>query len=123
MNTLLLIAGVLTAITALIHSIAGELTTIRLLTKTDLPQVPKTELRAGWYMVTVHLLVSAIMLFVLAADTDQNFLIGKFLALQFWGYGLVFLLLAFIKKIKAFQVPQWVLLFIIAGLIFWGSVR
>lgn len=123
MNIPFLIAGILTAITALIHSIAGELTTIRPLIKTDLQQVPKTELRAVWYMVTIHLFASAIMLFTLAVDTNQNFLMGKFLSIQFLGYGLAFLLLAIVKKIKVFQVPQWVLLFLKAGLTFWGVMR
>lgn len=123
MNISLLIAGILTTITALIHSIAGEVTTIRPLIKADLQQVSKTELRAVWYMVTIHLFASAIMLFILAVDTNQNLLMGKFLAIQFLGYGLAFLLLAVFKKIKVFQVPQWVLLFLIAGLTFWGVMR
>lgn len=74
-------------------------------------------------MVTIHLFASAIMLFILAVDTNQNLLMGKFLAIQFLGYGLAFLLLAVFKKIKVFQVPQWVLLFLIAGLTFWGVMR
>lgn len=103
--------------------IAGELTTIRPLIKADLQQVSKTELRAVWYMVTIHLFVSSIMLFILAVDTNQRFLMGKFLSIQFLGYGLAFLLLAIVKKIKVFQVPQWVLLFLIAGLTFLGVMR
>lgn len=123
MNILLLIAGILTAITALIHGIAGELTTIHPLTKTDLQQVPKLELRAVWYMITIHLFASAIMLFILAFTASQNIMMGMFFTMQFLGYGLAFLILAIAKQVKVFQVPQWVLLFLIAGLTFWGTIR
>jgi hypothetical protein len=123
LNIPLLIAGILTTVAALVHGIGGELSPIHPLIKTDLQQVPKTELRAAWYMVTIHLFSSAIMLFLLAVDTNQNFLMGKFLSIQFLGYGLAFLLLAIVTKIKVFQVPQWVLLFLIAGLTFWGVMR
>jgi hypothetical protein len=123
LNIPLLIAGILTAIAALVHGIGGEMSPIRPLIKTDLQQVAKTELRAAWYMVTIHLFASAIMLFLLAVDTNQNLLMGKFLSIQFLGYGLAFLLLAIVTKIKVFQVPQWVLLFLIAGLTFWGVMR
>jgi len=122
LNILFLISGVLTVITALVHSIAGEKTTIRPLTNAELPQVPKLELRAVWYMVTVHLLASAIILFMMTFAANRNTLMGGFLAMQFLGYGLVFLGLAIVKGIGVFQVPQWVLLFLIAGLTFWGNM-
>ena len=123
MNILLLIAGILTSIATLIHGIAGELTTIHPLKKTDLQQVPKLELRAVWYMITIHLFASAIMLFILAFSASQNIMMGMFLAMQFLGYGLTVLILAIAKQVKVLQVPQWVLLFLIAGLTFWGTIR
>lgn len=122
MNIQFLIAGILTAITALVHSIAGEITTIRPLVNAELKDAPKLELRAVWYMVTVHLFASAIMLFFLAFSVNGDVVIGKFLALQFLGYGLAFFTLAIVKQVGLFQVPQWVLLFLIAGLTYWGTV-
>ena len=107
---------------ALAHSIAGEITTIRSLASAELKQVPKLELRAVWYMVTVHLFASAIMLFIMAFAADQNIIMGRFLSIQFFGYGLAFLGLAVVKQVGWFQVPQWVLLFLIAGLTYWGTV-
>ena len=82
LNILLFIAGILTAITALVHSIAGEITTIRPLASAELKQVPKLELRAVWYMVTVHLFASAIMLFILAFTVNHDVVMGRFLAIQ-----------------------------------------
>lgn len=122
MNILLLIAGILTVIAALVHSIAGEITTIRPLASAELKQVPKLELRAVWYMVTVHLFASAIMLFILAFAVNRDVVMGRFLAIQFFGYGLGFLGLAIVKQVGLFQVPQWVLLFLIAGLTYWGTL-
>jgi len=86
--------------------------------------VPKLELRAVWYMVTVHLTASAIILFILAfgVAVNSDVLIGRFLAIQFLGYGLAFLGLAVVKRVGLFQVPQWILLFLIAGLTYWGTL-
>lgn len=122
MNILLLIAGILTTIAALVHSIAGEISPIRPLTNTELKEVPKLELRAVWYMVTIHLFASAIMLFILAFAVNREVVMGRFLAIQFFGYGLAWLGLAIVKQVGLFQVPQWVLLFLIAGLTYWGTV-
>ena len=122
MNIQLLIAGILTAIAALVHSVAGEITTIRPLANAELKEVPKLELRAVWYIFTVHLFASAIMLFILAFAINRDVIMGRFLAIQFTGYGLAFLGLAVVKKVGLFQVPQWVLLFLIAGLTYWGTV-
>ncbi|MBI5932779.1 MAG: hypothetical protein HY867_03640 [Chloroflexi bacterium] len=116
MNIPLLIAGILTAITALIHSIAGELTTIRPLVNAEIKQIPKLELRAAFYIVTVHLFASAVMLFILAFATNHDIVMGRFLAIQFLGYGAAFLGLAVIKRVGLFQAPQWVVFFLMAGL-------
>jgi len=121
LNVPLLIAGILTTLAALIHSIAGEITTIRSLASAELKQAPKLELRAVWYMVAVHLFASAIMLFILAFAVNRDVVMGRFLAIQFFGYGLAFLGLAVVKQVRLFQVPQWVLCFLMAGLTFWGT--
>jgi hypothetical protein len=112
----------LTTITALVHSIAGELTTIRPLVKAELQPVPKLELRAAFYIVTVHLYASAIMLFILAFSAGQNVMMGRFLAIQFLGYGVAFLGLAAIKRVGLFQVPQWIVFFLMAGFTYWGTM-
>ena len=122
LNIPLLIAGILTTIAALVHSIAGEITTVRPLLSTELNEVPKLELRAAWYMVAVHLFASAIMLFILAFTTPRDVVMGRFLAIQFFGYGLAFLGLAVFNRIGLFRAPQWVLLFLISGLTYWGSI-
>ena len=122
MNILLLIAGILTTLAALVHSIAGEITTIRPLASTELKQVPKLELRAVWYMITIHLFASAVMLFLLAFAVNPDVMMGRFLALQFFCYGLAFLGLTAVKHVGFFQAPQWVLLFLIAGLTYWGTI-
>jgi hypothetical protein len=105
MNIPFLIAGILPAITAFIHSIAGELTTIRPLVNAEIKQIPTLELRAAFYIVTVHLFASTVMLFILAFAANQDVVMGRFLAIQFPGYGAAFLGLAVIKRVGLFQVP------------------
>jgi len=122
LNIPFLIAGILTAIATLAHSIGGEITTIRPLVNAEMKDVPKLELRAVWHMLTIHLFASAIMMFFLAFSVIGDVVIGKFLALQFLGYGLALLILAIVKQVGLFQVPQWVLFFLIAGLAYWGTV-
>lgn len=122
MNIPLLMAGILTAITALVHSIAGEITTVRPLVNAELQPVPKLELRAAFYIVTVHLFASTIMLFVLAFAANRDVVMGRFLAIQFFGYGVAFLGLAVVKRVGLFQVPQWIVFFLMAGLTYWGTV-
>lgn len=123
MNILLLIAGVLTAMIVYGHGIDREITLIRsLLAVTDLKNVSKLELRVGWHIVTLHLFASAIMLLILAFTVNPDVMMGKFLAIQFFGYGLVFLGLAIAKKVGVLQVPQWILFFLIAGLTYWGTL-
>ncbi len=122
MNVPFLVAATLAAIAAFAHSIGGEMTTIRPLAGSELKQVPKLELRAVWYIVTIHLFASATMLFILAFMDDGDAVMGRFLAIQFAGYGLAFLGLAIFKRVGLFQVPQWILLFLIAGFTYWGTV-
>jgi hypothetical protein len=119
MKRSLLIAGVLSAIAALVHGIAGEMTTIQSLLSTNIEAVPATELRAVWHMVTIHLSASAVMLFILAKSANKT--LGRFLAVQFAGYGMVFLAVAVIHQVGLLETPQWILLFPIAGLTYWGS--
>ena len=122
MNIPLLIAGILTILAAFVHSIGGEMTPIRPLANAELKEVTKLELRAVWYMVTIHLFASAIMLFILAFAVNREVVMGRFLAIQFFGYGWAWLGLAMVKRVGVFQVPQWVLLFLIAGLTYWGTL-
>ena len=122
MNIPFLIAGSLTTLAALAHSIGGEMTTIRSLASAELKEVPKLELRAGWYMIAAHLFASAIMLFILAFNANGDIVMGRFLAIQFFGYGLAFLGLAIVRPVGLLQAPQWVLFFLMAGLTYWGTI-
>lgn len=122
MNIPFLIAGILTAITALAHCIGGEITTIRSLYNTEINKVPRLELRAVWHMFSVQLFASAIMLFFFAFSVIGDVVIGRILALLFLSYGLTILITAFLMQVRLFQVPQWVVLFLIAGLTYWGTL-
>ena len=122
MNTLFLIAGILAAIAALVHSIGGEITTIRPLNNAEIQPVPKLELRAAFYIVAIHLFASAIMLFNLAFATPGEVVMGRFLAIQFFGYGAAFLGLAVVKRVGLLKAPQWVMFFLLAGLTYWGTI-
>ena len=63
MNWILLIAGVLTALAALVHVFAGERTDIRHLMTSDVPMNEKIELRGVWHTFSIALGGSAILLF------------------------------------------------------------
>ena len=126
MNAPLLAAGVLAAVTAGIHLIAGHADTVRPLLASSLSEAPKRTLHGCWHIASVVPAVSAVVLIYLAvfgggASADA---LARFIALNYFGFGLVFLAIALsVAWPKGLiRLPQWALLLPVAALAWWGTV-
>lgn len=119
MNITLLIAATLTLLAALVHGIGGEMTTIQSLLSAGIDPVFTTELRVVWHMITIYFAASAVMLFLMARSANKA--LGRFLAIQYAAYGAAFFAVSAIHQTGLFQTPQWILMFLIAGLTYWGT--
>ena len=131
MSIPLLLAGLLCLIAAPAHLYGGEYVLRRVSTQA-FPQIPngdasiaKQELRFGWHMVTVDLLLSGLLLvwFGLSGlmPGQQGILI--FIAAHFLGYAIVIVLLPVLalRRIEPlYRSPQWLLCLLVAGLTFAG---
>jgi hypothetical protein len=73
LNFLILIAGILSILSSLIHIIAGEKTNIAQLFKTDIQLSHKIELRDIWYTLGIDLVITG---FLLGFIGFKNSLIG-----------------------------------------------
>lgn len=123
MNWLLFIAGILTGLTALVHAFAGERTDIRHLMASDVPLNEKIELRGVWHTFSLALGGSALLLFY-AVFINQTALVEELLsglAVFYILCGLMVLgLILGTQRDHLAKVPQWLLLLIIGGLMWWG---
>ncbi|MDQ3661749.1 MAG: hypothetical protein M3454_11955, partial [Actinomycetota bacterium] len=118
--------GVLAAVTAGIHLIAGHADTVRPLLASSLNEASKRTLHGCWHIASVVQAVSAVVLLYLAvfgggASTDA---LARLIALNYFGFGLVFLAIALsVAWPKGLiRLPQWALLLPIAALAWWGTV-
>jgi len=128
MNTTLLIANALVLLTFFAHTFGGDQEYRKI---EPLPESP-TKLRIFWTMgrgafhiVSVDFLFASIGLALINFTDyfeDPKILL-RLLALYFFGYGIAFLIALIIsKKFKNifFTMWQWLLMFVISGLIYWG---
>ncbi len=126
MNGFFLAAGVVAAVTALIHLIAGHFDPVRPLLSSSMAEVPKRTLHGTWHMASAFLVLSSVALLYLAfAGGDRETeLLARFIALQYLVYGLVFLALALSirQPNRLLRLPQWTVLFPVAVLAWWGTV-
>ncbi len=130
MNTLLIIANALVFLTFIVHTFAGDLKYQKI--EPD-PESPKrlrifwTMGRGAFHIVSIDFLFASIGL-ALINFTDyfnETKLLLKLLAFYFLGYGLAFLLSLIVSKKFPnifFKMWQWVLMLIIAGLIYGGNI-
>jgi hypothetical protein len=118
MNIPFLLAGALSALAALAHAIGGEVTSVRGLRSSALAQPHRRELRVAWHFYSVHLVASAAFLFAMARGLVPD--LAPFLAVHFAACAVVFLACAARSPADLVRQPQWLLLFAIAALVFWG---
>lgn len=124
MNILLLISAIMALIAFAIHGIAGEITDIKTLLKTDYPESYKIEVRMVWHAFTIDMLFNAIILFIIAiGDSIQEFeALIIVLSLKFILFGFTCLgVILYTNKSYILKVPQWALLFLL-GIICGGAL-
>jgi hypothetical protein len=124
MNWQLLIAGILALIATAGHAIGGEMTNIRPLMKTDLPQNLKVGFRNVWHMVSIAALASALMLLFMgiAAPNFNVMVIARGIAVAFALWGAIWLVLTAITNAQLLiKLPQWILMFAVAIFAWWGA--
>ena len=132
MNWVLLTAGILVLIAALVHIYGGEFTLQRTPT-TAFPNIPngdssiaKQEIRFGWHMGSVDMLVSGSVLVLLATTSwiEPVTVVARLIAVYYVGYSVVIAtlpVLALRRWEPLMHSPQWVFTFVVAILAWWGS--
>lgn len=128
MNIPILIANILTLIAFIVHTFIGDKELKMIEPENDdkyLKQEKWTMARSGWHWVSFDLLFATIGLGVINfSDILENEkLLLQILSIYFLGYGIVWLVGISISKSfpkNYFKLGQWILLWFISGLIFWG---
>ncbi|MFS4494182.1 hypothetical protein [Maribacter sp. 2308TA10-17] len=129
MNTILIIANLLVLFTFIIHTFGGDKNLKAIEPEQDSPKRLRifwTMSRGAFHIVSIDFLFATIGL-ALINFTDyfqESKLLLNLLALYFLGYGIAFLLTLIISKKFSniyFKMWQWLLMLVIAGLIYWGN--
>lgn len=130
MNTPILIANILTLLAFFVHTFMGdrELKLIQPNPDEDenyVKQEKWTMVRCGWHWISFDLLFATVGLSLINfTDYFENEeLLLQIVALYFLGYGVVWLIVIAISKHfpKSYlKLGQWILLWIISGLVYWG---
>lgn len=127
MNIPILIANILTLLAFMIHSFVGdrELKLIEPENGNHTKQEKWTMARSGWHWISFDLLLATIGLALISftelLDNERQLL--QILAVYFLGYGIVWLIgITISRKFpnNYLKLGQWILLWIIGGLIYWG---
>ena len=128
MNTVLIIANALVFFTFIVHTFGGDREYQKIEPAPDSPtrfRVFWTMGRGAFHMVSIDFLFATIGL-ALINFTDyfkETKLLLHLLALYFLGYGIAFLITLIISKKfpnSFFKMWQWLLMFVISALIYFG---
>ena len=128
MNTIILIANVLVFLTFILHTFGGdrEYKSIEPETGNPSKQEKWTMGRGAFHIVSADFLLASIGLTLINFTdyfSDKKLLLN-ILSVYFFAYGLAFLLTLVISRKfpKSFiKLWQWLLMFVISGLIYWGT--
>jgi hypothetical protein len=129
MNIILIIANLLALFTFVVHTFAGDREYQKIEPEADSPErfrIFWTMGRGAFHIVSIDFLFATIGL-ALINFTDyfeQTKLLLDLLALYFVGYGIAFLATLVISKKFSniyLKMWQWLLMFAVAGLIYWGN--
>jgi FtsH-binding integral membrane protein len=125
MNEQFLVAGMLSSLACLANGFWAELTILKRLQETSMPQTGRVALRGVWHLLTVALLWSAVTLFVLSFSdfVEHPNTVAKFISVSFFGFALVWSFLVAIERLNYLVLlPQWVVAVAIAAVTWWGAV-
>ena len=122
MNWFIISSGVLAAITAVIHIVAGGKEVAQPLLASSLDQVVKLTMYACWHLVSVALVLSALALLASGSDLITSPPMVAYISALWLLFGLVFLVvtLGVAKPRGLFRFPQWALLIPVGLLGLWG---
>lgn len=126
MNGSWIVASVIAAITTFIHLRLGGEDVVALMLQGGFDEVAKTTMHAVWHMVSVALGSSALALFVAGLQGGHGRLaLMRLLAWQYALFGALCLWLGAQRFgwLGVWLLPQWVLLWPIALVIWWGLPR
>lgn len=129
MNIILIIANALVFFTFLIHTFGGDLEYQKIQPKPESPtrfRVFWTMGRGAFHIVSIDFLFASIGLALINFTNyfSDTKLLLDLLAIYFLGYGVAFLItLTISKKFSNIYLKmwQWLLMLVIAGLIYWGN--
>ena len=129
MSTPLLIANLLLLLAFFVHTFIGD-RELRILepsadNKQPTARAVWTMVRCGWHWISFDLLFATIALGVINFSEliVQEYFLLQVLMIYFLAYGLVWLITIIISKPFAqnyLKLGQWILLWTIGGLIYWG---
>ncbi|CAM1361319.1 conserved membrane hypothetical protein [Tenacibaculum sediminilitoris] len=128
MNTPILIANILTLLAFFIHTFMGD-KELKIIEPEDDPKHLKREkwtmARSGWHWISFDLLFASIGLGLINFTDylENETLLLQLLAIYFFGYGVAWLIgITISKKFPKnyLKLGQWMLLWLISGLIYWG---
>jgi hypothetical protein len=117
-----LIAGILAGFAAFVHAFGGERTNIKHLLASAIPANEQVELRAVWHGFSLILLFATVGLLLMAFSPvmENPRTIAHVIALACVCGGIAFFVFA-LRAGKPLATPQWLLLFAVAVLSWWGA--
>lgn len=132
MSTPVLIANILTLLAFVIHTFIGD-KELKIIEPNDeaegkfLKREKWTMARNGWHWISLDLFLATLGLGLINFYDylESEKLLLQILSVYFLGYGIVWLIVIVISKSfpkNYLKLGQWILLWLISGLIYWGTV-
>ena len=112
-NIYLIIAGIINSITALLHTIGGQLDLVNPLSNSNLSNQQKAEWIGGWHIITIVLYATSYLLLKTGFNSSKqrNSEIVKYIGIIYLLFSIPFIITSVTYNLLA---PQWILLFPIA---------
>lgn len=113
LNTFVLAAALLMALTFLAHLFAGSPELYVPLRASELSDIEKSSFSVVWHFVSVHLFLSTIALFYLA--WNRNSALFTFTLANALGFGLLFISYGLFDLHSLWVMPQWIAFILVSG--------
>ncbi len=115
-----LIAGIIALLTAIVHTIGGQLDLINPLIQSSVNNQVELELIAVWHMVTAFLFVSAFIFLRAARQVKWQQQLPAFLGILYLLFSISFVV---VSTVYGRFAPQWILLLPVGILALWGRPK